>query len=67
MSDILLPLLCAVVAYLLGSISTGVLYSRYLGSDVRTHGSKNSGATNMTRTYGSVSYTHLTLPTILLV
>ena len=53
MSGILLPLLCAVVAYLLGSISTGVLYSRYLGSDVRTHGSKNSGATNMTRTYGS--------------
>ena len=40
------------VSYLLGSVSTGILYSRALGQDIRTQGSKNSGATNMTRVHG---------------
>jgi len=44
--------LCAVIAYLLGSISTGVLFSKHLGRDIRTAGSKNAGATNMTRVHG---------------
>ena len=45
-------LLCAVLAYLLGSISTGVLVSRALfHDDVRQHGSGGTGATNMLRTY----------------
>ncbi len=44
--------LCAVIAYLLGSVSTGIIYSRALGQDIRTQGSKNSGATNMTRVHG---------------
>lgn len=46
-------LLSAVIAYLLGSISTGILYSKYyLGKDVRTAGSNNSGASNMLRVHG---------------
>lgn len=46
-------LLCAVVGYLLGSISTGILYSKHiLGKDVRTAGSNNSGASNMLRVHG---------------
>ena len=45
-------LLAGAVGYLLGSISTGILYSRSLGRDIRTQGSKNSGATNMTRVHG---------------
>lgn len=49
---ILRYLLIAVIGYLLGSISTGILYSRYLGQDIRTQGSKNAGATNMTRVHG---------------
>ena len=49
---ILQYILCAVIAYLLGSISTGIIYSRALGQDIRTQGSKNAGATNMTRVHG---------------
>ncbi len=49
---ILKYLLIAVIGYLLGSISTGILYSRYLGTDIRTQGSKNAGATNMARVHG---------------
>lgn len=45
-------LLIAVIGYLLGSVSTGILYSRALGRDIRTQGSKNAGATNMTRVHG---------------
>ena len=45
-------LLIAVIGYLLGSISTGILYSRRLGQDIRTQGSKNAGATNMARVHG---------------
>lgn len=45
-------LLCAIVGYLIGSVSTGVLLSRFLGGDVREAGSKNAGASNMLRVYG---------------
>ena len=42
-----------VIAYLLGSISTGVVLSRVLTkSDIRKEGSGNSGTTNMLRVHG---------------
>ena len=44
--------IAAVIGYLLGSVSTGILYSRSMGRDIRTQGSKNAGATNMTRVHG---------------
>ncbi len=44
------PLLAAVAAYLLGSLSFGVIVSRVMGlNDPRTFGSKNPGATNVLR------------------
>lgn len=49
---ILKLILCAVIGYLIGSVSTGVLLSRFLGGDVREIGSKNAGASNMLRVYG---------------
>ena len=47
--------LAAVVAYLLGSISSAVIVSRiYAHDDVRKYGSKNAGMTNVLRTYGKL-------------
>ena len=46
----------AAVAYLLGSINFAVIVSqRRHHDDIRNHGSKNAGTTNMMRTYGNVS------------
>lgn len=46
-------LLTLVIGYLLGSISSGVLLSRLLmKDDIRSHGSGNSGTTNMLRVHG---------------
>jgi glycerol-3-phosphate acyltransferase PlsY len=46
----LLPLLAALVAYLIGSLSFAVIVSRLMGlSDPRTYGSGNPGATNVLR------------------
>ena len=46
----LYPVLAAVAAYLLGSLSFAVIVSRVMGlSDPRTFGSKNPGATNVLR------------------
>jgi len=40
------------VAYLLGSIPFGLLVSKSQGIDIREHGSKNIGATNVWRVMG---------------
>ncbi len=46
-------LLAIVIAYLLGSLSSGVILSRMMnGLDIRTQGSGNSGTTNMLRVLG---------------
>lgn len=48
-----LMILVAVIAYLLGSISFSLLFSKHFKhDDVRAHGSGNPGTTNMLRTYG---------------
>ncbi|MDD6799875.1 MAG: glycerol-3-phosphate 1-O-acyltransferase PlsY [Firmicutes bacterium] len=45
--------LCAIIAYLLGSLNFGVIISeKKYRDDIRTHGSGNAGMTNMLRTYG---------------
>lgn len=42
-----------VIAYLLGSVPTGYLAGKLLrGIDIRRHGSKSTGATNVLRTLG---------------
>lgn len=44
------PLLAAIVAYLIGSLSFAVIVSRVMGlNDPRSYGSKNPGATNVLR------------------
>ena len=40
----------AIIAYLIGSISSAVIISS--GKDIRTEGSGNAGATNMLRVHG---------------
>ena len=45
-------LACAVIAYLLGSISFGILLTRNTGKDIRREGSGNTGATNALRVFG---------------
>ena len=42
-----------IVSYLIGSTPTSIIVSRLVfKSDIREHGSKNAGATNVFRTFG---------------
>lgn len=46
-------ILVAIIAYLIGSISFSIIFSKKIGGfDVREKGSKNAGATNVLRTVG---------------
>ena len=45
-------MLCVASAYLVGSIPFGVLIGRAKGIDIRQHGSRNVGATNVSRVLG---------------
>ncbi len=46
-------ILCGVIGYLLGSVSSAVLVSKFVErKDIRSVGSGNAGATNMTRVFG---------------
>lgn len=56
MEPIVLYALIAVVSYLLGSISTGILVAKQKPEvDLRKQGSKNTGATNVLRVMGKKS------------
>ena len=49
----IMTILSCIIAYLIGSISTGILVSRAAnGPDLRSVGSKNTGASNVQRTMG---------------
>ena len=52
MKEILLTLVTAVAAYLLGCISTGTIVSRREGVNIRNEGSHNTGASNVLRVLG---------------
>ena len=53
MTNWYLYLIAGIIAYCLGSISTGIIVSKTMhGPDLRTVGSKNTGATNVQRTMG---------------
>lgn len=49
---LLLLFVNALIGYFLGSISPSILLSRAKGTDIRSLGSGNAGATNMLRSYG---------------
>ncbi len=52
--SVILALAALVVSYLLGSINTAVLISKFVAhDDVREHGSGNAGTTNMVRILGA--------------
>lgn len=54
MSDTVAAVFVILGAYMLGSIPWGYIIGRIYGVDVRTVGSKNIGATNVTRTVGRI-------------
>jgi glycerol-3-phosphate acyltransferase PlsY len=59
--NVIYPVLAAVAAYLIGSLSFAVIVSRVMGlNDPRTFGSKNPGATNVLRS-GSKAAAIITL------
>ena len=47
-------LIIAILSYLIGSISGGVIVGRIKNVDIRTKGSKAAGATNAFRTMGAL-------------
>lgn len=50
--NILSLIICALVGYLLGSISTGILVAEKSGHNIREEGSHNTGASNALRVLG---------------
>jgi len=52
MREILFSILVAVVSYLLGSLSTGIMLAGKSGVNLREVGSKNTGASNVLRVLG---------------
>jgi len=51
-----MPYLCILIAYLLGSIPTSYLIGRiFFHTDIRKRGSGNTGATNTLRTFGATA------------
>jgi len=50
--NLFLLLICAAIAYVVGSINPGIVISNQLGKDIRNVGSGNPGASNMLRVFG---------------
>ncbi|MHB8062380.1 MAG: glycerol-3-phosphate 1-O-acyltransferase PlsY [Ruminiclostridium sp.] len=44
-----------VIGYLLGSLNTSLIVSKFYGTDIRKHGSGNAGTTNALRTFGKIA------------
>ncbi|HNR14084.1 MAG TPA: glycerol-3-phosphate 1-O-acyltransferase PlsY [Thermodesulfobacteriota bacterium] len=53
MNDFIIPAILIIAAYLVGAIPFGLIFGKYFaGTDVRQHGSRNIGATNVYRSAG---------------
>ena len=46
-------IICLAIGYVFGLFQTGYIYGKMHGIDIRSHGSGNSGTTNMLRTLGT--------------
>ena len=53
MNDLITSIIAVLIAYLIGSIPTGIILGKvWKKTDIRKHGSGSTGATNITRTLG---------------
>ena len=52
MNIVLKGILTVIIGYLLGSVNTSIIVSKFYGIDIREHGSKNAGMTNTLRVLG---------------
>lgn len=52
---ILSAVLCVLLAYLIGAINPAYLIGKLNGEDIREHGSKNAGASNVVINYGKLA------------
>ena len=52
MNIVLKGILTIIIGYLLGSVNTSIIVSKFYGIDIREHGSKNAGMTNTLRVLG---------------
>ncbi len=53
---VILGLICAATGYFLGGVNCAILVSKLIyHDDIRNHGSKNAGMTNILRTYGKTA------------
>ena len=48
-------ILVLIIGYLLGSLNTSIIVSKFYGTDIRKHGSGNAGMTNTFRTLGKTA------------
>ena len=54
MLDLLILSLIMLLGYIIGSLNFAIIYSKLRKDDIRRHGSRNAGATNILRTYGKI-------------
>lgn len=54
MFDLIVLALIMLLGYIIGSLNFAIIYSRLRKDDIRRHGSRNAGATNILRTYGKI-------------
>ncbi|MHA3838659.1 glycerol-3-phosphate 1-O-acyltransferase PlsY [Mycoplasma sp. VS1572C] len=52
LSTVLINIAFLVMGYLIGSLNTSILFSKFLNKDVRSQHSQNAGATNASRVFG---------------
>ncbi len=54
MFDLIVLALIMLLGYIIGSLNFAIIYSKLRKDDIRRHGSRNAGATNILRTYGKI-------------
>ena len=55
MEIVLRSILVLVIGYIIGSLNTSIIVSKFYRMDIREHGSRNAGMTNTFRVLGNVA------------